>query len=163
MRSVYNFWCISFVSSEFLKHVHDLPSESRKNNFTGLKNTQNCLFSSHLLFRQLWTEVLGHFRVPGAFSNAHRSNTPFTPQTMLDECIHNFIRVSTLYRVWGGRTARKFRKGCTVQREPRNDRKIRILQYCPKDFCPGLQLFSDGSNKAPVPRKLFLSNEVTIF
>ena len=23
-------------------------------------------------------------------------------------------------------------------REPRNDRKICILQYCPKDFCPGL-------------------------
>ena len=24
------------------------------------------------------------------------------------------------------------------KREPRNDRKIWILQYCPKDFCPGL-------------------------
>ena len=35
-------------------------------------------------------------------------------QLMLDECIQNFFRVSTLYRVWGGRTARKFRKGCTV-------------------------------------------------
>ena len=36
---------------------------------------------------------------------------PLTPQTML-----NFFRVSTLYRVGGGRTARKFRKGCTVLR-----------------------------------------------
>ena len=26
------------------------------------------------------------------------------------------------------------------KREPRNDRKIWILQYCPKDFCPGLWL-----------------------
>ena len=42
-----------------------------------------------------------------------------------------FFRVSTLYRVGGGRTARKFRKECAVsgwppgcfKREPRNDRK----------------------------------------
>ena len=26
------------------------------------------------------------------------------------------------------------------KREPRNNRKIWILQYCPKDFCPGLWL-----------------------
>ena len=25
------------------------------------------------------------------------------------------------------------------KKEPRNNRKIGILQYCPKDFCPGLQ------------------------
>ena len=41
---------------------------------------------------------------------------PLTPQTMLDACIQNFFRVSTLYRVRGGRTARKFRKGCTALR-----------------------------------------------
>ena len=35
---------------------------------------------------------------------------PLTPQTMLDVCIQNFFRVSTLYRVGGGRTARKFQK-----------------------------------------------------
>ena len=34
----------------------------------------------------------------------------FTPQTMLDACIQKFFRVSTLYRVEGERTARKFRK-----------------------------------------------------
>ena len=44
---------------------------------------------------------------------------PLTPQTMLDTCIQNFFRVSTLYRVEGGRTARKFRKGCTVSRANR--------------------------------------------
>ena len=62
---------------------------------------------------------------------------PLTPQTMLDVCIQNFFRVSTLYRVGGGRTARKFR----FERELRNNRKIGILQYCPKDFCPGLYLY----------------------
>ena len=47
---------------------------SRKNTFTGLKTPQNCLFSSHLFFRQSWTKVLGHFCISGAFSNSHRSN-----------------------------------------------------------------------------------------
>ena len=53
---------------------YDLPSESRKNTFAGLKNPQNCLFSSHLFFRQSWTKVLGHICVSGAFSNSHRSS-----------------------------------------------------------------------------------------
>ena len=127
MRSVSSFWCIirlerilktrSENSEKLGKGLfnYDLSSEYRKNTFTGLKNTQNCLFSSHLFFRPSWTEVFGHFCVSGAFSNAHRSNRPpLTPQTMLDECIQNFFRASTLYRVGGGRTARKFRKGCTV-------------------------------------------------
>ena len=35
---------------------------------------------------------------------------------MLEACIQNFFRVSTLYKVGGGRTARKFRKGGTVLR-----------------------------------------------
>ena len=42
---------------------YDLSSGSRKNTFTGLKTPQNCLFSSHLFFRQSWTKVLGHFCV----------------------------------------------------------------------------------------------------
>ena len=68
---------------------------------------------------------------------SHRSNPSLNPQTMLDACIENFFRVSTLYKVGGGRTARKFGMYC-FKREPRNDRKIWILQYCPKDFCPVL-------------------------
>ena len=35
--------------------------------------------------------------------------------------------------------------GCTrmhyFKRESRSDRKIWVLQYCPKDFCPGLWIF----------------------
>ena len=71
---------------------------------------------------------------------------PLTLQTMLGACIQNFFRVSTLYKVGGGRTARKFRKECAVsgwapvcfKREPRNDRKIWISQYCPRNVCPEL-------------------------
>ena len=33
---------------------------------------------------------------------------PFPPQTMLDSCIQNFFRVSTLHRVGRGRAARNF-------------------------------------------------------
>ena len=50
---------------------------------------------------------------------------PLTPQTMLDACIQSFFRVSTLYRVGEGRSARQLRKGCTVLRaNPGSDRKI---------------------------------------
>ena len=55
----HNFGCISFVSSEFLKQVQKTGKRFvqlrafiriRKNTLTGLKNPQNCLFSSHLFF-----------------------------------------------------------------------------------------------------------------
>ena len=69
-------------------------------------------------------------------------------QTMLDACIQNFFPVSTLYRVagwgvagWGvgGReNCKKISKRMhSCKREPRHDRKIWILQHCPKDFFPG--------------------------
>ena len=78
---------------------------------------------------QSWTKVLGHFCISRLFSNSHKSNTPpFTPQTMWDACIQNFFRVSTLYRVGGGRTARKFRKGCTVLRG--NREMTEKYEYC---------------------------------
>ena len=60
------------------------------------------------------------FFISGCFSNSHMPNPtpPLTPQTLLDACIHNIFRVSTLYKGGGGGggggTARKFWKGCTV-------------------------------------------------
>ena len=55
--------------------------------------------------------------ISGAFSNSHGSKhptPPLPPQTMLDARVSRIVfRVSTLYRVVGGRTVRKFRKGCT--------------------------------------------------
>ena len=50
------------------------------------------------------------FALLGCFSIHLGPTPPLTPQTMLDACIQNFFRDSTLYRVGGGRTARKFRK-----------------------------------------------------
>ena len=63
---------------------------------------------------QSWTKVLGHFYISGRFPIHTGPIPPFTPQTMLDTCIQNFFWVSTSYRVGGGRTARKIRRGCTV-------------------------------------------------
>ena len=78
---------------------------------------------------QAWTKVLGHFCLSRAFSNSQRSNpAPLTPQTMLDACIQNFFGLSALYRVGRGRTARKFRKGCTVLRG--NRQMTKKYEYC---------------------------------
>ena len=68
----------------------------------------------------------------------HTSLTlPITPQTMLDACIQNCFRVSTLNRVGGGgegELKENSKRMHCFKREQRNDRKIWILQYCPKDF-----------------------------
>ena len=72
-------------------------------------------FSVQSLLQSL-VKVLRHFAFLG-HSTIHTSPTPpLSPQTTLDASIHNFFRVLTLYRVGGGRTARKLRKGCTVLR-----------------------------------------------
>ena len=49
--------------------------------------------------------------------------------------IFSEFQLCTLYRVGGRENWTKVLKRMTVlMREPRNDRKIWILQYCPKDF-----------------------------
>ena len=56
---------------------------------------------------------------------------------MLDACILNLFRVSssTLYRVGGGRTARKFRKWCTVLRGNRQmTEKYEYRSTVPRTF-----------------------------
>ena len=144
----HHFWCISFVSSKLLSQVQKTPKSwekicsitifhqnPEKNTFTGLKTPQNCLFSSHLFSRPSWTKVLEHFCISGRFP-IHTGPTPLlTPQTMLDACIQNFFRVSTLYRVGGGRTARKFRKRCTVLRGNREiTEKYEYCSTVPRTF-----------------------------
>ena len=120
-------------------------SGSRKNTFTGLKTPQNCLFSSHLFFRQPWTKVFGHFCISGCFP-IHTGPTPsLTPQTMLDACIQNFFPSFNSCIGWGRENCKKISKTLhCFKREPRNNRKIWILQYCPKDFFPGLSAMKSG-------------------
>ena len=67
-------------------------------------------------------ESLGRFPI-------HTAPTPpLIPQTMLDACIQNLFRVSTLYGVGGGRTARKFQKECAVLRG--NREMTEKYEYC---------------------------------
>ena len=67
----------------------------------------------------------------GRFPIRKRPTPPLTPQTMLDACIQNCLRVSTLYGLGGGRTARQFRKWGTVlrgNREMTEKNMIVVLQ-----------------------------------
>ena len=78
-------------------------------------------------------------------------------QLMLDECIQNFFRVSTLYRVGGGRTARKFRKGCTVLRG--NREMTEKYEYCstvPRTFVQDCSYFQMAAIKLPSQENCFL-------
>ena len=82
------------------------------------------LFSSTIMDKKSWDT----FAFLGRFPIHSGPTPPLTPQTMLDGCIQNFFRVSTLYRVGGGRSARKFRKWCTVLRG--NGEMTEKYAYC---------------------------------
>ena len=93
---------------------------------------QELITASAICF-EFWTYNHGQkswdtFAFLGRFPIHTGPTPPLTPQTMLDACIQNFFRVSTLYRVGGGRTARKFRKGCTVLRG--NREMTEKYEYC---------------------------------
>ena len=137
-----NFWCISFVSSEyFFKHIqktlksytlgnnlfyYNLSSEAQKHTFRGLKTTQNCLFSSHLFFRHSWTIVLGHFCISGAFSNSHRSSPSPHTTSNVGRVYPEFFSEFQLCIGWGdGERQENFEKDALFcELEPRNGRKI---------------------------------------
>ena len=83
---------------------------------------------------------LGTLYISRAFSNSHKSNPSPHPTINVGRVYPEFFsRVSTLCRVGRGRTAKKILKRMHYfMREPRNERKIWIVQHCPKDFCPRL-------------------------
>ena len=59
--------------------------------------------------------TLLHFWGRGVFHFTHAQPYPSPhPTNNIGPVYTEFFRVSTLYRVRGGRTARKFRKGCTA-------------------------------------------------
>ena len=77
-------------------------------------------------------KILGHFCISGVFSNPHRSKPHPPPPPPHKQCWTRisriFFRVSSLYRVGGGRTARNFRKECTVLRG--NREMTETYEYC---------------------------------
>ena len=94
----------------------------------------------HLLFFNLQscTEVLRHFCIFGAFSISHRPNPSPHPTN----------KVGSMYPEFFPSFKRKFQKRMyCFMRQPRNNRKILILDYCPKDFCPRLQSWTEVSER----------------
>ena len=86
----------------------------------------------------------------GVFQFTQVQPLPFTPQTMLDACIQNFFRVSSLYRVGWGRTARNFPKGCTVLRG--NRETTEKYEYCstvPRTFVQDCRSRFSPSHRSP--------------
>ena len=100
----HNFWCISFVFSEFLKHVQKTPKSWEK-------VCSIMMFHQHpekTLFQASKTLKTASFR-PTSFSDNREQKSwdtcaflrrfpihtgptpPLTPQTMLDACIQNFF------------------------------------------------------------------------
>ena len=143
-----NFWCISFVVSESFKHFEKTPKSWEK------------FFFSITIFHQKPEKTLLQARkplridffFPTPFSNNHWQKSwdtcmsgrfpihtgptpPLSLQTMLDACIQNCFRVSTLHRLGGGRTARKFRKRMYyLMRESRMTEKYEYCTTVPNIF-----------------------------
>ena len=80
------------------------------------------------------------FAFPGHFPIHTCPTRSLIPQTRLDVCIQNFFQVSTLYGLEEGQMKKILKRLHCFMREPRYCRKLRIRHYCPKDFCPGLQV-----------------------
>ena len=73
----------------------------------------------------------------GVFQFTHAQPLPLPHKQSWARVSEIFFRVSTLYRVGGRENCKKILKRMyCFMREPKNDRKLWILNYCPKDFCP---------------------------
>ena len=91
---------------------------------------------------QSWTKVLGRFCVSGAFSNSHRSKPSPHPTNKVGLVYPEFFSEFQLCIGWGREKCKKISKMThCLKREPKNDIKICILQYCPKDSLLTLLLF----------------------
>ena len=113
-----------------------LSSEVRKNTFTGLKILQNCIFLFPPLFQTIVDkslETLLHFW--GVFQFTQVQPLPSPHKQCWTRVSRIFFRGSTLYKVEGGITARKFRKGLTALRGNRKmTEKYKCCSNVPRTF-----------------------------
>ena len=144
----HNFWCISFDPSEFLSHVQKTSKSWEKIwSITIFHQDQE----KTLL--QAWKPLKIAFSLPTSFWD-HRGQKSWDTFAFLGvfqyrqvqplpsphkQCwtrvSRTFFRVSTFYRVGGGRTARKFRKRCTVLRGNREiTEKYEYFSTVPRTF-----------------------------
>ena len=91
------------------------------------------------------------FALLGCFPIHTGPTPPLTPQTILDACIQNFFPSFNYLQCVEGRTARKFRKGCTVLRG--NREMTGKYEYCstvPRTFvqdCRNCNTTLDGTSQ----------------
>ena len=100
----HNFWCISFLLSEFLNHVQKTPKSWEK-----ICSITVFHQDPEKTLLQAWKPLKIAFILPISFSDNHGQKSwdtfaflgrfpihtgptpPLTPQTMLDACIQNFF------------------------------------------------------------------------
>ena len=104
-----------------------------------------------IIILQSWTKVFGHFCISSAFSNSHRPNSSPHPGNNVGRVYPEFFPSFNFLLCGGGRTARKFRKGCTVLR---GNREITgKYEYCsavPRTFvqdCRNCNTTLDGTSQ----------------
>ena len=122
----HNFWCISFLSSEFLNHLQKPPKSWEKicsitifhqdpeKTLLQAWKLLKIAFILPISFSPIMDKSLGtllHFWGVFQFTQVQTLPSPHKQCWMYVSRI--FFRVSTLYRVGRGRTARKFRNHCT--------------------------------------------------
>ena len=130
-----------FVSSKFFKHDQKNAKSWEKVCLTTIfirspkkpfYKLENCLFFFSPLFQTIMDKSLGtllHFW--GVFRFTQVLPLPTRHKQCWTRVSRIFCRVSTLYRVGGGRTGRtgrNFRKGCTVLRG--NREMTEKYEYC---------------------------------
>ena len=145
----YNFWCISFVLSEFFKHVqktrksrekvcsfsifHQKPEKTLLRDW---KSFKIAFFLFPPLFQTIVDkslETLLHFW--GVFQFTQVQPLPSPHKQCWTRVSRIFFRGSTLYKVEGGITARKFRKGLTALRGNRKmTEKYKCCSNVPRTF-----------------------------
>ena len=93
----------------------------------------------------LWTKVLGHFCVTGAFSNSQVQPLP-SPHKQCCTRFHSEFFPFNFVQGGGSENCKTIPKRMhCFKREPRNDRQIGILQYSPKDKLHVYKLFFTGN------------------
>ena len=83
---------------------------------------------------QSWTKVLVYFAFLGCFSIHTGPTLPLTPQTILDACIQNFFRDSTLYRVGEGELQEHFENDAVLRGSREMTEKYAYCSTVPRTF-----------------------------
>ena len=143
----HNFWCISFVSSEFLNHVYklqksgkrfvQLPSFIRipKKHFYRLENSSKLPFSFPHLYQAIMDKSLGallHFWSVFQFRQVQPLPSPHK------QCWTRVSRIFSDFQLcvgWGRENCKKISKTLhCFKREPRNNRKYEYCSIVPRTF-----------------------------